>query len=134
MANSLNRDIEADEVVLLDPSGKKPDLTEYELLLRCNGSGFGNRAALRGTCIIGHWVDGTEPQGVRQEGSDILCSCRPELWICPSCRHNQDIYFKMADGRRRDCQDEPLVEGQVCLSCGKAFDESSWTCCATLSD
>ena len=80
---------------------------------------------------MGHWVDGTEPQGVRQEGSDILCSCRPETWQCPGCGKFQQVFWKNCDGKRWNAKSEELVAGQKC-ECGREFDEGSWTCAAPI--
>jgi len=127
--NALGRDIEVGEVVLIDPDGMNPGLTDFELLLRTK-NGFGLNHQLRGTAVTGVWVDGTEPQGIRRDGYDILCSCRSETWQCPSCGKFSEVWFKNADGKVRLGE---VVKGQAC-ACGRGFEENAWTCAAPLED
>jgi hypothetical protein len=105
-------------------------LKEAELLFRCDGGGFGYRCRTTGTCVMGHWVDGSEPEGSRIEGSDILCSCRPETWQC-RCGLFQYVFWKNWDGQRAGADMEDLIEGQKCR-CGREFDEGSWACASSI--
>jgi hypothetical protein len=129
--NSLGRDIANGDVVLIDPEGMNKALTEFQLLLR-TGGGFGMRSSARGSAVYGKWLDGSEPEGVRMEGGDIFCSCRSETWQCPGCGEFEVIYFKESDGKNEGNLGE-VVKGQS-SSCGREFDESSWTCAAPLDD
>lgn len=67
MANNLNRDIEANEIVILAKETVKPEFWA-DRRFQCKG-GFGMKSYTGGSAVYGTWlVDGEES---RQEGDDI---------------------------------------------------------------
>ena len=70
MSNSLNRNIEQDEVVVIKPTSLKPEYRKEFTHFICQG-GFGMSSTTIGAKIFGKWLHNDEEDYIRGEWIDV---------------------------------------------------------------
>ena len=118
--NSLERVIKSGEIVLMDPLKHNSDLTEAQLLWKCDGGGFGSRPDTMGRQVGGHWTDGTEPHCGLRPGEMICCTVTRADGVCSNCEREQRMYVvgEEGPGLGKDDRDTgDLITGQTCKFC-----------------